>query len=318
MPLRYLVELSCFRYRRWYHLFRAQIGNIMTETNRALGLASAFAVIIIWSGFIVVSRAGVTTGLTPYDVAALRFGVAGLVSIPFAILYWPRHLPWHAQVMIALTGPGILYSLMMYMGLSQASAAYGGVFANGVLPLVTMLFMFFLAKELPSRGRMLGAAVIMIGAFLVAWHGLQAGGRNLLVGITMFLCAAAVLSVYMTVLKRWQATPQQILGLVNVVNAAVFLPIWFWFLPSTMEQVSTGTLVFQGLFQGLGPGFAAAIFFALATVHLGPTPTAGFSAAVPASAAVLAIPVLGEALTALEWVGVAVVTLGLFIVVRAR
>lgn len=60
------------------------------------------------------------------------------------------------------------------------------------------------------------------------------------------------------------------------------------------------------------------VCFALAAQHLGPTHTAGFSAAVPATAALLAIPVLSEIPGPLEWAGIALVTLGLLMLVRAR
>ena len=56
---------------------------------------------------------------------------------------------------------------------------------------------------------------------------------------------------------------------------------------------------------------AAVILFAVAAAHLGPTPTAGFSASVPATAALLAIPVLGELPGPLEWVGIGTVSAGL-------
>jgi drug/metabolite transporter (DMT)-like permease len=51
--------------------------------------------------------------------------------------------------------------------------------------------------------------------------------------------------------------------------------------------------------------------FAIAATNLGTTPTAGFAAAVPASATLLAIPVLGEWPAGLEWIGIGVVTTGL-------
>lgn len=41
---------------------------------RALGVAAAS----IWAGWIVIARLGLKTGLTPWDIAALRFGVGGL------------------------------------------------------------------------------------------------------------------------------------------------------------------------------------------------------------------------------------------------
>ena len=41
--------------------------------------------VCIWAGFIVVSRLGVRTSLTPGDVAAIRFAVAGSLLLPYAL-----------------------------------------------------------------------------------------------------------------------------------------------------------------------------------------------------------------------------------------
>ncbi len=49
------------------------------------GALYGLAAVVIWAGFIVVSRLGVRTSLTPWDVAAIRFTVAGLVLLPYAL-----------------------------------------------------------------------------------------------------------------------------------------------------------------------------------------------------------------------------------------
>lgn len=290
----------------------------MAEQNRALGIGCAIAVIFIWSGFIVVSRAGVLSALTPQDMIALRFAVAGLATLPFAYAWWPRHLPLHIQAVIALSGPGICYSFFMYTGLGFASAAYGGVFANGSLPLFTMLLVYVILRKAPGTQQAFGVAVIMLGGVLLGWRGMTLGGANVVLGICLFLGASAVLAVYIFTLQRWRIGPKQALAVVNIPNAFVYLPLWYFFLPSGMAETNTWMIVLQGLFQGLGPGFLAVMLFALAAVHLGATATSGFSAAVPAAVAVLAIPTLNEIPTPLEWAGVALVSVGLFLLIGGK
>ncbi len=275
-------------------------------------------ILIIWSGFIVFSRAGVLSGLTPYDVAALRFIVAGALTLPFAYAWWPRQLPLRIQVMLALAGPGSIYSLMMFAGLANASAAYGGVFSNGALPIFTMVFAFFVTGMQPKATQIMGAVIIIAGGTMVAWRGLQAGGSDIALGIALFLGASSLIATYIYALKHFNVTQKQALAIVNVPNTLIYLPIWFLFLPSTMGEVPLDTVLLQGAFQGLGPGFLAVMVFAFMAFHLGATPTAAVSASVPAAAAVLAIPVLGEIPTPLEWAGIATVTVGLWLVIRAR
>lgn len=54
------------------------------------GVAAIAAVIVIWSGFNIMSRLGGRSPLTPYDMAAIRFVFSGLVCLPFVLMRWRR------------------------------------------------------------------------------------------------------------------------------------------------------------------------------------------------------------------------------------
>jgi len=56
-----------------------------TTSDYARGALYGLAAVCIWAGFIVVSRLGVRSSLTPWDVAAIRFAVAGLLLLPYAM-----------------------------------------------------------------------------------------------------------------------------------------------------------------------------------------------------------------------------------------
>lgn len=288
------------------------------SNERTLGLLSAAGVFCIWSGFLVFSRAGVQSGLTPFDLTALRFLVAGALILPFAVAWWPRHLPLRAILSMSIFGPGVLYSVLMYFGLKHSSAAYGGVFANGTLPVFTILLGFFFARQVPSRRQLIAVLILVVGAVLIGVPGLSTGGNSVVSAIAFFLAASAVLSVYFLGVKHWQVEPRQALALVSLPNAALFLPVWFFLLPSAIHQAPWSTILFQAAFQGLGPGFLAVILFSISARILGPTPSAGLAAAVPASATLLAMPVLGEIPTVIEWIGIAIVTAGLVLLLSSK
>jgi drug/metabolite transporter (DMT)-like permease len=288
------------------------------SNERILGLLSAAGVFCIWSGFLVFSRAGMQSGLTPFDLTALRFLVTGALILPFAMAWWPRHLPLHATLSMSIFGPGALYSVLMYFGLKDSSAAYGGVFANGTLPIFTILLGFVFARRVPSGRQLIAVLILVVGAVLIGVPGLRTGGNSVVSAIAFFLAASAVLSIYFVGVKHWQVEPRQALALVSLPNAVLFLPVWFFFLPSTIQDVPWSTVLLQAAFQGLGPGFLAVILFAISARILGPTPSAGLAAAVPASATLLAIPVLAEIPTGIEWIGIAIVTAGLVLLLRGQ
>jgi len=239
-----------------------------SERNIPLGIFSAIIIIFIWSGFMVFSRAGVTSNLLAYDVAALRFMVAGAIVLPFCWKWWPSHLPLKAKLLMASCGPGAVY--------------------------------------------------IIFGGILLAASGVKTGGNNVALGIMLFLLASAVMSVYIFGVRQLGVTPRQALALVTMPSAIIYLPIWYFFLPSGIAETEHSIIIFQALFQGLGPGFFAVILFALAAMHLGATMTAGFSAVVPATAALLAIPILGEIPNTLEWIAIGIVTIGLALLIMSK
>jgi len=287
-------------------------------STRWLGYLAGLGVIAIWSGFIVFARFGVKGNLTPYDVTALRFMVGALVTLPFVFLYWPRHLPLTKILVLIATGPGVVYSVLMYNGLNYSPAAFAGVFANGSMPIFTGIFAWVLLGEKLGKNAFIGISAIIAGSIIVSYQSLSVADGQYLIGLPFFLFAALILAIYMIFIRLWNVSSKQILAIMNVPNAVLFLPLWWFALPTTLASASMSEIALQALFQGLAPSFLALVLFTYAIRTIGATPTAGFAASVPATAALLAIPVLGEHLNFIEWSGVLAVTAGLALLILRK
>ena len=92
--------------------------------------------ISIWVGWILLTRFGVTTSLSPYDITALRFGCAGVLLSPIVI----RRGLAVRQVGLPLlavicAGAGVPYVLIASGGLQFAPAAQAGALIPGTMPL---------------------------------------------------------------------------------------------------------------------------------------------------------------------------------------
>ncbi|WP_417782068.1 DMT family transporter [Terasakiella pusilla] len=287
------------------------------EFSPALGIISALLIAGLWSGFIVVSRMGAQSPLSVYDMAALRFGFAGLVLLPATFMWWPIRLKiW--QILILAAGTGVPYALFAYAGFLFAPVSHGGVFINGALPVFTTIVGMVWMKSYPNTRTWIAIAIILLGCGLTAFAKDGFGGGDSWMGDLLFMAAALTMAVYMPATKIWKLTMKELMSFVPFVNAILFLPIWYLFLPSHLEEAETSDILLQMLYQGLGPSILGLVFFFLAIKHLGATPTAAILALVPSIAALLGIPLLGDIPHIYEWVGMGLVTLGIWITLRAK
>lgn len=282
------------------------------------GYLGGLGTICIWSGFIVFSRMGMVGNLNAYDMTALRFIVSFLITAPFIYVWWPRHLPLYKTLMISACGPGAIYSMLMFTGLETSPAAYAGVFSNGTIPIFTAIIALCLMGTKLSGRAIVAIAIIFAGGVAVGYNGMVTGGSDAISGVVYFLSAALILAIYFVCLQHWKLTPKQAMIVVNVPTALVYLPVWYFFLPSTMATASTQEILFHGLFQGIGPGVLAVFLMAFTVQKLGSTMVAGFAASVPTVAALVAVPLLGEHLGLVEWMGMVAVTIGLLLLLWRR
>ncbi len=286
----------------------------MSEPARPpIGWLAAFGVVVIWSGWVVVSRLGVVQTLTIHDMVALRFAVASVAVAPFVWRHWPRQLRWW-QVGLISCGQGAPYLLLAFGGLQFAPASHAGIMMNGTLPVFAAGLGWVWLKDRPDRWRVAGMVVILAGCGLIGWDR-ESGGvaSDAWIGHLMFLGAALFVAANLIGTKAWQLTPMQAMVSIPTINLLWFGPLYLAVLPKAVHEASWSEIVLQGAYQGLGPSVLAVLFFTTAIRSIGTSPTAAMMAMVPGMAALLAIPVLGEWPSALAWAGLILATGGILL-----
>jgi len=279
----------------------------------ARGFIAAAIVVLCWSGFNIVSRLAGKSALTPFDLGALRFGVAGLIMLPLFIRELRRvdRRKFLHYCAVTFFG-GLSYALSCYMGFFYAPAAHAGVLVNGGIPFATAIIAWLILGQRP-HGRALFALLVALAG--IALMGVQSfthsvAGSKLWIGDLLFLYAALSWAIAGLLMRRWQLKPIDTTAMMVGLGAVVYLPIYFLFLPKAMHLVSTGTLIFQGFYQGIVAATMAGIFYNYANHTIGPHKASLMLALVPGVTAIAAVPFLGEALTPITIIGVALVTIG--------
>ena len=278
------------------------------------GGVAAICVVFFWSGWVVISRLGVTSHLTVYDITGLRYGIGAVVALPYII--WSR--AWRGltplrTIILALTA-GVPYALLSYFGLVYAPAAHGGVFLNGCLPIFTTFFAWIWIGQRSQFSQTVGLGIILAGVTLVGYEGfLSTGGGMTWIGDLLFLAAIALFAVFMVANQVWSVLPGQVIFSATIVSAVAYIPIWLLWLDSNLAFAPSSEILLQGAYQGLVPSILGISCLNIAVRHIGPRVTSVFLSAVPVVAALTAIPILNELPALPAWIGMIAVTLGILL-----
>ncbi len=293
------------------------VSRIGSTRNRAAGALCGIVVIVLFSGFTLVSRLGLSSSLTLPDIAALRFGIAGVLLLPVLLHHGLSGLRWRDAAALAFLG-GLGFALLAYAGFSLAPASHGAVLLHGTLP----LFTFAWVRLMPSShapgaqargGQPIGLALIFMGIAAMAWDSLAAASPSQLLGDGSLLLASMCWSAYGLLARRLGLQPLHAASIVAVLSMACFMPVYLMLPGKALFQAAWGEVVFQGVFQGVLIGAISILVYTRAVALLGAIETAVFTAAVPCVTTIAAVFLLAEVPSAMAWAGVAIVTLGMAI-----
>ncbi|MBL8464805.1 MAG: DMT family transporter [Thauera sp.] len=279
------------------------------HSDAVRGLLAALLVVVFWSGFNIVSRFGATASFTPFDIAAMRYGVSGTIALPFFLLYVPMR-DWPRHAVLACVG-GLAYGLCVYWGFAFAPSAHAGVFVNGGIPFWTIVIMAVTSGFRIARPTVVALLLSTAGLLLIGFESLLALAQGSeWIGDLLFLTAALAWAIFGLLMRRWQVKPQfGILGIASF-SALVFMPIYLLWLPSSIAAASWGEIALQCVYQGVIASMLAAGFYSYAVQKVGAGEASMMLALVPAFTAIGAYLILDEALGLTTIVGIVVVSIG--------
>ena len=261
-----------------------------------------------------ITRLAVTTSLDAWDIVALRFGVAGLLLSPVLVqrgLARDR-LGWLGLAVI-IAGTGAPYALVAAFGLRFAPAYDGGALNPGCMPLFVALIAALVLGERLSTAQKLGLSLILADALIiVGWHA-AAWSPSRSFGDALFLFAAFLTACFTLVMRQAKLDPLHVVALVSTGSLVIYLPIYLALHGTCLAQLPLAEITVQAIFQGVLVTIVSLLLYGRAVAILGASGGAAFGALVPALSALLAIPLLGEWPNETDWVGILLISAGVYL-----
>ena len=272
--------------------------------------------------YTVFARWGIAHGMDSSDMTFLRFGVAGLVTLPvLGLAVWRDaagfFARWRSWLLVSLLA-GPLFGLLMFTALQWAPASHAAVFPFTAMSVMgTLMSALFLGDRLTGR-KVGGIAVVVTGLVVLSGLNLQSLTGRALLGDALFIAAGTLWAGFGIVMRRHRLDPLLATAVISFVALLTYVPAYLWTvgvqrLLAAAPAVLVTELVVQGLVAGAGTLYTYSKMVAL----LGPARAAVFPALAPGIAAFLAWPVLGHVPTAMEAGGLMIAVTGLIITVTA-
>lgn len=283
--------------------------------TRALGLAAALATVMIWAAFMLVTRFAVQSSFTVEELLVLRLLPGALVMAPvmWRLGVMPKGQSWPRAAML-MVGASAVFPYVVSKGLAYAPASDGGALAPGMLPFWTALAAYVLTGEVTGPRRRLGLAMILAGAMIVSlWQIVAGTDGEAWKGHLMFLSGSGCWAIYSVIFRQSGFSPLH--GLV--------IGLFWGTLLGVPLLLATGSVSFAGaslrdvtvmiVLQSFIIGILAMFLFGYAVQILGAAETAAFGALTPILALLGGVYFLGETVTPLKVVGIALVAVGVFL-----
>jgi drug/metabolite transporter (DMT)-like permease len=273
------------------------------------------AAVSIWAGWIVVARLGLRTSLTPWDIAALRFGVAGLLLVPYLLRKGLAidGLGWIGLAALVLGG-GAPMVLLANTGLLFAPAAHAGALFPGVMPLMVALLAAPILHETFTSAKRVGFALILAGVIGIVRGAGGVIGTQQNIGHVLFLGSALLWACYTVAMRRARLNGLHAAAIAAVGALVTYLPAYLFFAGASLFKAPLNDIALQAFVQGLLTAVISLLLYGRAVSILGASSGAAFAALCPAMTAFLAIPILGEWPSAMDWSAIISISVGVYVV----
>jgi probable blue pigment (indigoidine) exporter len=282
---------------------------------RALALGIVF--VAMWSSAFTSARI-IVADAPAFLALAIRFAISGAMALGIGLAFGQRsalgRAEWRAVVVFGIC-QNALYLGLIFFAVRTVEASVAVVIAS-LLPLVVAALGRLVYGERLAPLAIGGLAAGVAGVLVIMTARIGEGAD--LLGV--LACVGGVTALAVATLTVRVATARgnlwMIVGLQMLVGSLALLPLSIAF--ESWEVRWSVPMVAAFWYTVLVPGLAATMIWFVLVGRIGPTRAATFHFLNPFLGVAIAAAVLGEAVTARDLAGVAVIMAGILAVQRSR
>ena len=270
---------------------------------------------------------GTAASFLPADVPPVATGASTMAIGGILLFLWSsrrslsaiRDVRSRCWLLIGAVGV-VVYPLAFYTSMHEAGVAIGNVVSLGSGPVFAAVFEWLWERHRLSRRWAIATATALVGmAILVtARHGGEGEHGNAPLGVALGLLAGIAYALYTYASSRAIGTGQPsngVMGGMFGLGAIVLLPVLVLTGAPLLQSPSS---VGIAAYLAVGPMFLAYLLFGVGLRTIRSSSATTITLIEPLVATALAVIVVGERLTFLGWVGLALILGGIVILVTAR
>lgn len=284
-----------------------------------IGIICGCGASLCWAAGFAGTRYGLSVGFSPADLTLHRFLWLGLAMLPSLLRAGIGDLygvGWGRGILLAVLG-GPVFAIISYAGFLLVPLGHGGIIQPSCAMLGgIVLAAFALGEKLPIH-RAIGAGIIVCGLVVIGIEAAATIGIHGIAGDLLFVVTGLMFATFGTLLRLWRIAPIPAAAVIGVLS--LFGVPLFWMTVGFGRMIALGWRenILQAALQGLLMGYGPIYLYTRSIGLLGAGRAAVFPALVPSFVLLIGWLALGEAPTALQLIGLAIVLLGFWVAQKA-
>lgn len=269
---------------------------------------------MVAAAWVVAVRLGIRTSLKPWDITAIRFGVAGLILLPYLLkkgLAIDR-LGWVGLAAIVLGG-GAPMVLLSYGGLLFAPAAHAASLYTALIPVYVAILAAAVLGEAFTVAKWIGLVLIVTGVLGIVWGAGGTIGSRQNIGHAMFIGAGMLWACYTVAMRKARLGGLHAAALAAVASLISYVPVYAIVFGTSLFNAPWRDLALQAFVHGFLVAVISLLLYGRAVSLLGASSGSAFAALAPAITAILAIPILGEWPATSDWIAMVLISAGVYV-----